>query len=370
MRARIIFGKSWLALLTMLLLSAGWGACSSDDDDDDFPPEVTGPRMAKYQIMVVFDPYQLGDSGYADKVMEGVQFFSNSLYDDSAQVDVSFIADFDRYSMEEAFWKWATDSINPTYGNVYERRLLILTEHQQLRMLNEMADSLRPTDEVLALKVNDEDLDTTEASQKLGNRLHGANISAAYSIRRYCRFMDYIAGETEAKGGQIDKNIVHMLRLYDDSLHVYRDSIMEALTEMRGETLSISKMAMLAPDDELPYSSLFFSDVVSAATDLSADLLSFAALVNCPFCIIDLGSCNNTMDFAQMGNQEAQVFPLMIDGQAHDINGRFYVDRDFKILVSSWVSRWLQAPMGSMPRMECHGGWDGYCTDNLYGPIN
>jgi len=351
----------------LLTLATGFGSCS--DSDDSVQPETPERKGASCQVVVVFEPNQLGDNGYADKVLEGVQQFAGDLYGESAGLDVTFIARENRFDIDYALAEWVADSVNPVYGNVYERRLLILTENDQLALLDEIVDSLRPTDEVLVLKATDDDLDQVACGPKLGSRLHGANISAAYSVRRYCRFMDWVAGEASAKGGFVDKNVLSILRLYSDTVRVYRDSIVETLREMRGEQLSIGTVPLLARGDEMSYSSIFQMSVVKAATYIYTAIVSYATYIHSPFYIIDFGSCNNCMDYALLGDSIGDILPLMLDAQPRDVSWRFYVDRDFKRLVFGWVAQWLKTPIGTMPRMECHGGWDGYCTDNLYGPV-
>jgi hypothetical protein len=76
--------------ILILLLGLGMmAACSSDDDE----PEVVQP-VARVQVMAVFAPGQLGDQGYADRVMKGV----NTLMKADAGIDsveVNFIASYD-----------------------------------------------------------------------------------------------------------------------------------------------------------------------------------------------------------------------------------------------------------------------------------
>ena len=52
--------------ILFLLLALGTMAACSDDDE----PEVVQP-VARVQVMAVFEPGQMGDQGYADRVMKG-----------------------------------------------------------------------------------------------------------------------------------------------------------------------------------------------------------------------------------------------------------------------------------------------------------
>ena len=66
MRVRICL----MTLLAALLFTG----CKSDDDDKATPAKVS----QRVQVMTVFAPGQLGDMGYADRVMKGVSTLKNT----------------------------------------------------------------------------------------------------------------------------------------------------------------------------------------------------------------------------------------------------------------------------------------------------
>jgi len=82
------------------------------------------------------------------------------------------------------------------------------------------------------------------------------------------------------------------------------------------------------------------------------------------FVIGDLGSANNGAElFLVSTNQHILVSTLMIDGESNTDMIRFPVIRHFDRALADWTQQWLnQVPM---PLMEQHGGWDGYCTDDI-----
>ena len=90
----------------MLLATGGFCGCSDDDDDDNEEPVVVVKSGAQMQVMVVFAAGQLGDKGYADRVMDGVNLIdANQTGPDSTKVDLDFISlsnsIFTRRSMEQ-----------------------------------------------------------------------------------------------------------------------------------------------------------------------------------------------------------------------------------------------------------------------------
>ena len=108
--------KRWGLLLLAVLLVA---ACSKNEDSDPQPDPSQTVKKAPLLMNVMFAPGQLGDKGYADNVMEGV----NALLGNDS-LEVRFIAP---RNLEDA-QRWIKTSATSYSTEGYERRLLVLTE--------------------------------------------------------------------------------------------------------------------------------------------------------------------------------------------------------------------------------------------------
>jgi hypothetical protein len=84
------------------------------------------------------------------------------------------------------------------------------------------------------------------------------------------------------------------------------------------------------------------------------------------FVISDLGSANNGADlFLVSTNERIGVIMLMLDAESNTDMLRFAAIRHFDRALANWAQQWINLSASSMPRMEMHGGWDGYCTDDI-----
>lgn len=54
-----------------------------------------------------------------------------------------------------------------------------------------------------------------------------------------------------------------------------------------------------------------------------------------------------------------------IERTVRDATAREHQARYFDRALAGWTQLWLRQPVGTMPQMEMHGGWDGYCTDDI-----
>ncbi|MCR4602939.1 MAG: hypothetical protein K5683_05340 [Prevotella sp.] len=361
-----------LSIISILLsLVLVFPSCSNDDEEQTITEPVVASHIKK-QIMVVFGPSRLGDRGFADNILSSL--FKIPPMADS--VDVDFICETSVASTQREILEWASDSIDPVFHERYDHRLLILTETYMLRWLDVLADELQPTDEVLQLKVNEDDLNSTAGCQRLGNRLHGANISAAYSIRRFCKFMDYTAGMAEARNGNhIRTDTILFIHSFEGNNVFFRDSIKETLLEERGEQFrTIEDKVFTIEDDEkwgngeisLPYGKTF-SENISFVTWSIYILSGFL-----PFSLLDLDAAVNGIDYQLLNTSHySPLYAVILDASAEGISSpeRFYINRDFGRLIYNWGIEWIRNPFATMHRWEIHGGWDGYCKDNFYGYI-
>jgi len=353
-----------LTVALMCSLGLSIASCKSDDDNDNQPPKPA-PRVL---VTTVFAPGQLGDMGYADRVMKGVSKLLNNETDD---VDVTIIDADSVAPTRQLLRDWAARKTSDVDGAAYSRRLIVLTEPYMVAWLAESKAQLTATDEVLLVKASDDDV--TAAAQTLGlnGRVYGLNISAASSVKRFDEMRrQYCAW----KGLNTDTVAAGMVRLYDEGVVAYRDSIFETLKE-------------LAPKHEDPF---LFSIIDKAGEQYSTryEVTAFEAAYHvCGLCyamaiqradsleneracktfvISDLGSANNGADlFLVSTNERIGVIMLMLDAESNTDMLRFAAIRHFDRALANWAQQWINLSASSMPRMEMHGGWDGYCTDDI-----
>ena len=351
-------------LMAALVCGLSLGVTSCKDDDNSSP----APPAPHVQVTTVFAPGQLGDMGYADRVMKGVSTLKKS---DANNLEVSIIASDKVETTRKMLADWAATTASSIDGASYSRRLLVLTEPYMVAWLAEVKSQLKTTDEVLMLKASEADV--VAAAQTLGmdGRVYGLNISAASSVKRFDEMRkQYCAW----KGLNTDTVAAGMVRLYDEGVVAYRDSIFETLKE-------------LAPKHEDPF---LFSIIDKAGEQYSTryEVTAFEAAYHvCGLCyamaiqradsleneracktfvISDLGSANNGADlFLVSTNERIGVIMLMLDAESNTDMLRFAAIRHFDRALANWAQQWINLSASSMPRMEMHGGWDGYCTDDI-----
>ncbi len=342
--------------ILILLLGLGMmAACSSDDDE----PEVVQP-VARVQVMAVFAPGQLGDQGYADRVMKGV----NTLMKADAGIDsveVNFIASYDVETTCTMLADWVGRRASVLDGAPNSRRLLVLTEPFMVKWLADMKNQLTANDEVLLLKVSDDDVEAAAQTLGMEGRVHGLNISAASAVRH---FEEARKAYYEMIGGsEIQTN---MMRLYTDSVVNYRDSVCETIMEMSPDIDYVPGFHII-DQGGLVYSNEFQETAFELAYSLCGLMRAIATLASSRlFTIVDFGSANSGAEFFLMGsNEDMRVIMVMLDGESNTALHRFAIIRDFDRALDGWTQQWLRQPLGTMPLMELHGGWDGYCTDDI-----
>ncbi len=351
--------KSKLLLASLLILATGWlTGCSNDDDEKAEEPAL----RARVQLMTVFAPGQLGDMGYADRVMKGVNTLMKSeVAGDS--LDVNFISSYDVESTKKQIAEWAEEKASHVNGAPYNRRLLVLTENIMVDWLADVKNMLRPSDEVLMLKVNEADVKAAEEKLDMPGRVHGLNISAASSIRKLeeTREEYYKLNEEEYKGG------VNIMRLYSEELFNYRDSISQVLIEEKYEQVDSPAVLSVFQNEEEIYNKDKQSFAFQMTYSLCSGLLGFAETIDYKaFAIVDCGAANSGAEFFLIdSNAEKRVVVLMLDADPNPDLNRFCITRHFDRALSKWTQLWLTKPKGDMPLMEIHGGWDGYCTDDI-----
>jgi len=341
--------------LAALLILAG---CNRNNG----PETVTG---ATTDIMIVFAPGQLGDRGYADSVMDGLALLNatDKNYDHNI-MELEFISGFNAPDSQASMAKWLKDPMNPFTGVDYEKRLLVLTEPFMVQWLIPEASSVRPEDEVLLLKVDEEDVDAAARATGLGDRIHGLNISAAGNISRYCEFVKQYSQQNNCPLEEIP-----IFRVFNEenSDYQYRDEIIPAFQEHLPDALiyTLSLADELGGEEDI-LSTQKQSAVMEKAFEMAEIMHDLCEDFDYRFAVVELGSANSGFDYYLLGQAaNDRLQHLMIDASPMAGLNRYWVNRRFDKALLLWGYSWAQNPAGTMPKMDLHSHWDGYSDDNL-----
>ena len=347
-------------LIPLLLLLTT--ACSKNDDE---PLPTTDEKPSQYEVMVVFAPGQLGDNGYADNVMQGINSSSQTDAEEKTDsVNYSFIATYDQDDLVSAIKDWASNPANPFQSGNYERRLLVLTEPYLSSLLADIGPLLRPSDEVLLLKVNEDDVDSIAQRYGLNDRIHGMNISAATSARNYCRHMRDILESPNLFDEILTLDTLYFFRLYDEHILTYRDSIYETLVEEFGQTSTIVTTSINNQGDEDIFSVEHGNSVIESAFNVANEMMIRYENHTSTFAFVDLGNANAGWDYFLLGTSILNRFrTLMLDVPDDIFLGRSQIMRQFGDALLLWSSDWASSPIGAMPRQVTHCNGQ-YCDDN------
>lgn len=337
----------------MLLLA--FAACHKDDDTE--APQPVQPKAARVEMMTIFAPGQLGDRGYADRVMKGVILLENSTAD---SLDVDFIASYDMPSTLQSIKSWMQSD---TTGK-YSRRLLVLSEVFMANWVAEFKDLIPANMEILLLKANNEDVATAAKITGLDSRTYGLNISAASAVRHYLEARQFFF---ENYNSDIHDHSVVVTRLYSDKVTNYRDSIIETLVE--DSSLSLSDAILDFSDNE---GELFNSEYEMSAFEYAYRATSMFREINekfnasAFFGVFDYAAAASGADiFLMSNNYDFYMKILMLDAEHNDVMHRFSAIRHFDTALVKWATDWLDSIGNPMPSSTTHGGWDGYCTDDI-----
>lgn len=346
-----------ITLLAAVLLVG----CKSDDD------ESSSSKGSRVQVMTVFAPDQLGDMGYADRVMKGI----STLDSDKEEVELSIITADSVSTTRQMLKEWASKTASIVDGAAYSRRLVVLTEPYMVEWLAESKAQLQPTDEVLLLKVNEDDVKAAAQTLGMEGRVHGLNISLASAVKRFDDMRRQYYQWTDQDPDSIP---LYLTRLYDKQVMNYRDSIPEMLTTLQSEPIDSVTLSIIDKAGE-QYSTAYGVTAFEAAFDVCGYCYYMAYMKSEEnqdqgktkvFVICDMGAANNGAEmFLMSTNQYVLVVVLMVDSETNTDLIRFSVTRHFDRAVNNWVQLWLNTPGITMPRMEIHGAWDGYCTDDI-----
>jgi len=333
----------------MLFLLA-FSSCTDSDDDTSTPAVALG-----VEVCIVFAPGELGDQGYADRVLKGMHQFDMLLSDeDYDRVQLRYIAVSDTDAVRNELRLWDRQGTSPYNLRAYERRLLVLTDARLLPYLSETP--LGDTDEVLVMNVTNQQFDQTAATAGLGSRIHLLSISAAEAARKLCRHIDYETSHPEEVGIQRYKSVILFQGHHSDE--VLADSIAEVFDEHRSEYEEIFK----TPSD----------DAIGTGNDAYAFAYTIACYISqydpkmCSYVVCNWSTYNAAF-FAAFhiwgtGNVDAVFLDTEIANSASQFTT---IIRHYDRAMSQWLQRWLSVPVGAMPEKEWHGAWDGYTTDNI-----
>ncbi len=355
--------KEFMELKTIVLLSAVLLAASCSKDDDNVSSvDPAESREAPVQVMMVFAPGQLGDKGYADAMLHQLELFNQESNNTGSSVDVHFISSNYYDFTKSAIRTWIQTS------SEVERRLIVLTEFYMAEWLEDVKSDLRPTDELLLMKANEDDVKSAAASLALNNRVHGLNISAAYSVRRFCTYMDNTIPVAEAEGVNLKRDTIAQCRMYSNKLLNYRDSVTETMHEVLGETSELVNIPIVADEgykiEAIDGQALVNQEAYKVATywQDTYQKRGFG------FVIVDLGAGNSGWDIWLLGHWSEDYFAhiktLMIDTNYSDVIQRYSVIRAWDKAFMEWATDWTKQPVGAMPASVTRYGKD-YCKDNL-----
>ena len=322
-----------LALLLTLI------ACSKDGEDDKVIAKAPG-----VEVCVVFAPNELGDHGYADRVLAGIHLFNQQLGEDYDRVQLRYIAVSDTDAVRNELLRWDQQGTSPYTRLAYERRLLVLTDRSLLHCL--AYTPLSETDEVLVMNVAEQYFLQTPKADWLGHRLHLLNVSAAEAARKFCRRIDR---ETTADSGR--QREIRLLQGREKA-EVLADSISQAAREYFGDNISVQ---------------IYTTEYLGTGNEAFNNAYIMGSVVrNASYAICNWASLNAAL-FASLyleGFDDAEV--VFLDTEI-DESSRLYptIVRHYDRALCQWLERWLIAPIATMPQKEWHGAWDGYTTDNM-----
>ena len=363
----------------MLLVAAIATGCSKDDDDNGTPSQETATG-ATMSVTVVFAPGQLGDMGFADNVLEGV--YRLKVLDHQAQpdtIDVNYLAGADLDAAKEMVEDWFDDAYNIYTAKPFERRLLVLTEPFMVDWMEPLKERFLDIDEVLVLKMNKDDVDKAATRLGLGSRLHGLNISAASSARRYCQYIRQTIEEAEEnhqaeiESGEASDddpdykplNCDNMcyFRLYEPDKVALRDSVYEVLKEELGGRTEIVFNFMATTVGDGIYTGEEQNSILQEAYKYGQLLSDLYTEERSRFHFADLGSAAQGLGYYFMGRQ-SDFDVLSLDTQ---LASQWWVRRDFGTALFNWTAQWMRSDaIATMPASQVFGGWNSnYVTDNI-----
>ncbi len=343
--------RKTLYIITLVILALSCSKKSLLPEE----PSAQGTGVT-HQVMVLFAPGQLGDNGYADAVMSGLYSLKKKggVFPEADALDVRFIsADTYRETLNQ-LTSWLKDNANPFSGQPYERRLAVITEPYMLEWFDEHYAQFKEGDEILVMKVNEQDVREAASDYFLDGKIHGLNISAACSARAFCAYM---------KATDPDETTLPFFRLYSEQIVSHRDSLYEVFSKELKSKDNVFLYPLSTEASEGIFSSTYETTALEAAFQWANMMQLAYNMQTNSYAVVDLGAANAGWDYFLMDAPETTFTSLLLDARPMSLASRFIITRDFGKALSQWCVRWVRGDR--MPEMEVHGGWDGYCTDNI-----
>ena len=330
-------------------------ACSSDTPE----PEPTPQPVAAYEVMVVFEPGQLGDRSMNDRLLADVQAFGSEHAD---SVTTSFIS-YDSYAETRlALSDWASMA----YGAApRQHRLLVLASPALTRLLPDVP--LAATDRVLMLRTP---LADARAVGPEG-RTHVMNVSLASIINQFIdREMAYYDTLVATCQAQTVTDGPFRIVRYNENV-AYADSIVETFQKrFPDQPLSDdgSQGIFLTGLTDGTDGSLQFSQemayTIGSMFDMQAAYDEDEGELHKQMAVMDLCMGNFGLEYYYFTHPESESRNLLV-GEVLNIDSRL----DYAIVrfpLTQWLNGWLSAP-ADLPQEEWHGSWDGCAT---YSPAD
>jgi len=357
-----------LIILMVLVLGICFTSCNKEDDENiEEQPFPESYQSAPLQVMVLFAPGELGDNGFADNVLKGVVMAQQANKD---SLNLQFISLFDLDDTQHALQTWAKQHKDSANKNAYERRLLVIANPIMVRYLDVIKDDLISTDEVLLLKVNEDDVKQVAETYGLGNRIHGLNISAAKSAYDFYRvILEYAYWTPYVIGRPVIYDTIPVYRLHSENQLIYRDSLIETLTELLPSTTF--DLRVLSEDlKEGGQSQEKLNKMYSLENTLAFQGEAWEAAFLCgrsyDFAIVDLGVFNSGWDYFLQGESYSDAFnSLILDAESvSPFANRWTIQRAFDVALFNWINDWMLQSIGDMPRMTQYSNGE-LCAGNL-----
>ena len=361
--------RNWGWVFTLLLLLC---AACSDDNDNNKEIEQT-KTVDKMLVTVVFAPGQLGDMGYADNVLDGIyklKELGKQAKTDTLEINYITAEDIDatKEALDDFYYNTETRQ-----GGMFKRRLLVLTEPFMLDWIEGEKKSFDERDEILILKMNKDDVTAAAQKMELGNRLHGLNISAASSAKRYCKYIEETIEDANAgiEEGDDDEDQVKLnckdmvfFRLYEPDKVNYRDSIYEVLEKELGESTEITFWSMATTVGDGIFTDDGQTTILQEAFNCGRLMSEYYSESGTAFHVADLGSATAGLNYFFMSDAGSYLNLLSLDAE---MTNKLWIRRDFGTAFYRWCVDWMRAKEGgSMPAVQEFGGWNSnYVTDNI-----
>ena len=332
-------------LIIAILLAA---SCNKDDDN----PAKPATFYDDTEVMAVFAPSQLGDDGFADKILDEIQYFNRD--DDSTGIVSQFIANDSERESFDAVSAWAQKPSSLFYGNNFNRRLLILTDQLMSKWLDKIP--LRDSDEVLLLNTPE------KLIEKLDSRYHVLNISLAKEAELYGNAIVNLTKMHNNNALVACEPLIYVFRLHQN--REYPDSIEAGITKGLGGqgSMSILYLDELLDNETASNEALAKHRLNTLSYKFAEQYHRFSTEMHDVYytgAIIDLGSFNRGFTYYL-----SQYITLSVGINSQTLFDA-YINGAYDTALHNWIAEWRQKPIGVMPKATWHCGGSRYSSQNF-----